>query len=570
MRLILAALLLVALPTAMARAFAAERVELNVPYVFTTGDAAAVRRKSLDLYVPAGARAPPLAVFVHGGFWTESDDKYGIGPTVARALGKHGAAVALVRYRLAPDARHPAQAEDLAAALAFLKNSAARYGYDRSRIFLIGHSTGAHLASLVALDRRFLLTHGMTPADLAGVVAVSGVYDVSASGTLGGAHERALAAVFGSDPSVRRSASPMTHARAGPPFLVLSASDDAPGFQIAARRFALALTAGGHRGVQEMIVRQTDHFSIIRFEGPGQVALDLIAAFLQLKALDPLSANLLSARQRWQKPPFSTEAFWHSGVPVRSFAVDGRLRKMLERIYEYNAWELRAYPLKQFHAIDLSAYLDKLPADKAGRGDYLTMTNIRGGKSFWRRRDLEPYKPVLVVGLDDERNLFRLTVFYQNRLEYSWKPERPPIMARPVGGFVYFLKEPPAGFEPDAPVMFALTPDSFQQTESDPLAPAAGLPAELYRVMKYDNACFSCHSFRGAGARAGHVTADSAQVHGGFALALESYPPDVWRRFMLDPDAAAARIGVRPNAVNGPARNLLHDIVVAEREKQRR
>src|SRR5581483_3241393 len=490
---------------------AAESGGLNIPYVFSAArDAAAVRRQSLDIYLPAAAsRAPPLAVFVHGGFWVESDDDYGFGLGAARALTRQGAAVALVRYRLAPGARHPAQAEDVATALAFLKNAAGRYGYDPARIYLIGHSTGAHLASLVALDPRYLRAHGLSARDLAGVVGISGIYDLT--GALNGAAERTAAAAFGGDKGVRRAASPVSYARASPPFLILSASDDAPGFQIDARRFATALRNAGHADVSEVMLRQTDHFSIVRFEGPAQVGLELIAAFLKLKTLDPLMAQLVAARGRWQRPPFSAEAFWRAGVPVRAYPVDARFRAALERVYEYNAWELRAYPLKQFHAIDLFAYLDARAA-AVGRGDHLVVTNIRGGKSFWRRQDMERYRPVLVVGLDDERNLFRLTVFYRQLLEYSWEPSRPPMMARPLGGFIYFLKEPPARQLPDAATMFALTPDSFQRLETDPLAALGALPAPVLDVMKYENACLSCHTFRGVGARAGHVTADGGKL----------------------------------------------------------
>ena len=100
-------------------------------------------RRSLDLYLPADSgRKPPLLIFIHGGFWLLTDDEYRIGPYVAQALAGEGIAVALLRYRLAPAAPHPAQAEDVAAGLALLMREASRYGYDGNRIFLSGHSAG--------------------------------------------------------------------------------------------------------------------------------------------------------------------------------------------------------------------------------------------------------------------------------------------------------------------------------------------------------------------------------------------------------------------------------------------
>ncbi len=55
---------------------------------------------------------------------------------------RDGVAVALVRYRLAPAHRHPAQAEDVAAAVGHLINHADKYGFDTKRVYLAGHSAG--------------------------------------------------------------------------------------------------------------------------------------------------------------------------------------------------------------------------------------------------------------------------------------------------------------------------------------------------------------------------------------------------------------------------------------------
>ncbi|HKA32373.1 MAG TPA: hypothetical protein VKH64_04115, partial [Candidatus Binatia bacterium] len=80
----------------------------DIPYT-KPSDAKNARRQTLDLYMPAKrAQKPPLVVFIHGGFWTLSDDEYGIGPAFAEGLLPTGVAVALVRYRLAPAAVHPA------------------------------------------------------------------------------------------------------------------------------------------------------------------------------------------------------------------------------------------------------------------------------------------------------------------------------------------------------------------------------------------------------------------------------------------------------------------------------
>jgi hypothetical protein len=158
-------------------------------------------------------------------------------------------------------------------------------------------------------------------------------------------------------------------------------------------------------------------------------------------------------------------------------------------------------------------------------------------------------------------------VFYQNKLEYSWKSDTPYLMARSVGAFIHFLKPPPAELQPPTASMYALTTESFRLFESDPLARMADLPKDVYDVMYYRNACFSCHGFRGTDVRAGHVRARNGELSGGFAIALESYPPGVFRRFMFEQDKSAAMMGVRPNAVVGPAARQLHDLVAAERNR---
>jgi hypothetical protein len=76
---------------------------------------------TLDLDLPAATGAkPPLLVFVPGHFWATRAGGRSLDPHFARVLQGEGAAVALVRHRLAPTYRHPAGAEDVAAAVAFL------------------------------------------------------------------------------------------------------------------------------------------------------------------------------------------------------------------------------------------------------------------------------------------------------------------------------------------------------------------------------------------------------------------------------------------------------------------
>ena len=235
----------------------------DIPY---PGAAKGDRRRSLDLYLPANAgEKPPLLIFVHGGFWLLSDDEYRIGPAVAEALVRDGVAVALLRYRLGPSIIHPKQAEDVAAGVALLIREAQRYGYDDRRIFLSGHSAGSHLAALVALDPKYLAKHQASPKSLAGLITFSGLYDLAPPWPVSENQKYAIAKTFGNDPAVLKQASPLAHVRAGaPPFLILGAENDLPGFLPDAKKFADALTRTGNPRVQRWIVPERDHFTALR------------------------------------------------------------------------------------------------------------------------------------------------------------------------------------------------------------------------------------------------------------------------------------------------------------------
>jgi len=528
------------------------------------------RRRSLDLYLPADSgRKPPLLIFIHGGFWLLTDDEYRIGPYVAQALAAEGIAVALLRYRLASAAEHPAQAEDVAAGVALLMREAARYGYDGNRIFLSGHSAGGHLASLVALDRSYLRKHNVSPKALAGVISFSGIYDLAPKWGISDNQRVATEKTFGASPAILKRASPVAHIRAdAPPFLIFTAQSDFPGFPIDARKFFEALAMAGHRRIERWIVPERDHFTLMRLADRDSEARLLVLDFLKVAPLPQEFKILVDAKRRWRDPPFSTLPFWRREKLIKPFPVDQRFVDRVSAIYSSVSYELKEWPFETYHAIDLFEFLDSLPAEKVGRGEYLVTTNIRGDKQYWKREQLRPYKPVIVVGLDDERNLFRLGVFYRANLEYTWKAgPQPPMMARPLGAFMHFLKEPP----PEIPVhqaQFAQTEDSFRLVADDPLAGLKDLRKDIYEALTFRNGCVYCHSLRGVGPQSHHVTASKGAAHGGLALSLESYPAEVWKNFIFDQTTVAKKIGASPNPVAEGTRQAFYELVNKSRQAQ--
>lgn len=536
----------------------APTVMRDLPYAGAGGD----RRQSLDLYLPAKMNPkPPLLIFVHGGFWLLPDDHYRIGASLAENLVEEGVAVALVRYRLAPAQRHPTQAQDVAAAVARLTKDADKHGFDAGRIFLAGHSAGGHLASLLALDRSYLGAHKVA-AKTAGVIAFSGLYDLQPTWNISDNQKSAVEKTFGRDAATLKRASPVTHVRRDAPrFLVLSAAADLPGFAIDARRFADRLRAAGAREVDQHMFKGADHFSLVKLDGENNPVRRTVLGFMGVKALPDQLSAIVEAKRRWADPPHSTKPFWKYQQSIRSYPIDERFTKMLEFIYRDRKEELREWPLRRFHAIDLFTYLNGAAKAQVGEGDYLVLTNVRGERQVWQRSQIERSRPVIVVGVDDERNLFRFGSLYRMFQEYSWKQgPRPPPLTMTLGAFIYFLETPPRELAAQS-WHFGLTENSFRRVKDDPLRAIRDVPGDVHEALTFRNGCVYCHSFRGAGARSHHVHALSGKPQGGFALPLEEYPAEVWKNFMFNQVEVAQKMGATPNIVREGARQALFELV---------
>lgn len=136
------------------------------------------RRQRLDVYAPAASAsaAPhPVVVFLHGGYWTyfgRRDFAF-----VGCALAERGLIAVLPDYRRHPRVRLDAQLHDAALAVRWALRHARAYGGDAARLTLAGHSSGAHLAALLALDPSRLASVGVGPGAIRALVGLSGPYD---------------------------------------------------------------------------------------------------------------------------------------------------------------------------------------------------------------------------------------------------------------------------------------------------------------------------------------------------------------------------------------------------------
>lgn len=103
-------------------------------------------RNVLDLWLPEGAEAPPLVLYIHGGAWFRGDKDQVEDYARREAMLAAGLAVATMNYTWSQQQTWPAQEEDIARAVAFLTAQAGTYGYDMERFAVWGQSSGAHLA----------------------------------------------------------------------------------------------------------------------------------------------------------------------------------------------------------------------------------------------------------------------------------------------------------------------------------------------------------------------------------------------------------------------------------------
>jgi acetyl esterase/lipase len=195
-------------------------VHRGIPYLDDGAD-----KHKLDLYLPKGKTNFPMVVFFHGGSWRSGDRSiYGL---FGDRLAKAGIGVAIPSYRLMPANPHPAQIEDAAAAFNWVYKNIAQYVGDVSRLYLAGHSSGGHLAALLALDGNHLAKLGVPAGAIHGVASLSGVYDVGTLKEFQNADD---------DPS------PVHHVHAqAPPFLITYCQWDYFGLPKQARDFAAAL-----------------------------------------------------------------------------------------------------------------------------------------------------------------------------------------------------------------------------------------------------------------------------------------------------------------------------------------
>jgi arylformamidase len=132
----------------------------------------------LNVYMPKKGSNSPMVVWVHGGSLAFGDKDNVL--YKAEYFTARGYVFVSINYRLSPDVKHPSNVQDVADALVWLHENAKHYSADSEKIFVIGHSAGAHLAALVSIDEKYLEKSGGSLSILDGVVLLDGTgYDIT-------------------------------------------------------------------------------------------------------------------------------------------------------------------------------------------------------------------------------------------------------------------------------------------------------------------------------------------------------------------------------------------------------
>jgi acetyl esterase/lipase len=517
---------------------------------------------SVDLYAPPGSsRRAPLVVLLQGNEPSQPDERLAFAATVGDSLQRKGVATAAVSF----DIHKGYTLRACAAEVAAIVQHATR-ARDATRLVLVGRGLGAWMAAMLALDTRLLEGAGMDPKRVDGVIVIRGTYDLRPAALEG----HPDAAFLRASVEDRAESSPITYARAdAPPFLILSGGQDEDSWARIGRPFARALRNAGARNVDDFVVPERDAHSIVHWAGRGNDLGDLVFGFVASGHEELPIDNPFGVRRRWGvRPPLDLSEFRKDPRAITTYPVDDELRRTLMLLFGTMPYELYPLPGKTYQAIDLLDYLARRPESEVGRGNWLIVSNMRGESQYFPRQVLEKTRPVIVVGLDDEDNLYRVFTFYRLNRAYSWiKGEEPmPMMIRPLGAFLHFPTPPPEDVHNATFAPFGLDATSFHWVERDPLAPVRSLTGGLREAMIGPQGCLKCHAFRGAGARAHHALADSGEPYGAFALPLEEYPTAVLRRFLFEQQKVAASFGVVPLPVEPKVAGQLFDVVV-EREK---
>jgi acetyl esterase/lipase len=245
---------------------------------------------SVDVYaLPDGCGPSPVVFWVHGGGWRTGDKANEGVDTKAAWAAAHGWTLVSVNYRLSTEGSGvmwPTHGQDVADAVSWTLEHSDRFGLDPGRVAIIGHSAGAHIASMVAVDPTLTAGAELDRSAVDCLVALDTEgYDVQERvDSSGEATDQMYTAAFGTDPAALAAASPLQvlQQAGGPVADAVIVTRGLPKRRAQAEAFADALRAAGSE-VEVVDATGYSHADVNHQLGvPGEtVETPTITAFLQ-------------------------------------------------------------------------------------------------------------------------------------------------------------------------------------------------------------------------------------------------------------------------------------------------
>ena len=210
--------------------------------------------EQLDLYATTKPNAP-INVFIHGGAWrTGSAASAAYQSEMFVDAGAHFIAVDF-NNAIETKGDLMVMADQVCRGVAWVHRNAASFGGDPNRLYVSGHSSGAHLAAVV-LTTDWTKTFGLPQDIVKGGLCGSGMYElmpVSLS-------VRSQYVTF--TPRVIEALSPIRHLESlTAPVIVAHGSLETPEFQRQSREFAAAVKAAG-KAVESILLSGYNHFEV--------------------------------------------------------------------------------------------------------------------------------------------------------------------------------------------------------------------------------------------------------------------------------------------------------------------
>jgi acetyl esterase/lipase len=244
--------------------------------------APAVSQK-LDVYSKKdkSATLQPVLIFVHGGNWRSGDKS--LYKFLGKGFAQKGIVTVVINYRLSDKQDYAGMAHEVAQSVKWVKENISQYGGDDKKIFLSGHSSGGHLAALVALDERYLTEAGVM-GGVKGVLLIDpfGLDIHHYLSTSTSIKDTLYFRPFSGNEKVWEKASPIKYiTEKSPPFLMLVGEKTFPAIKHDSKLFQMALVKYYPEATLHMVKRKKHIPMIFMFGNGRNKNYDLVKDFIK-------------------------------------------------------------------------------------------------------------------------------------------------------------------------------------------------------------------------------------------------------------------------------------------------